>query len=127
MWDFVHDRSDIKVFLHSCGSIFELIPFLIDAGLVALNPVQTTTANMEPERLKKEFGTDITFWGGGSNTRDVLPYKSPAEVAEDVKRRVEVFSKGGGFVFNQIHNVMVDVPPENVIAMFDTAYEFGKY
>ena len=127
MWDFVHDKSDIKVFLHSCGSIFELIPYLIDAGLDALNPVQTTTANMEPEKLKKEFGADVTFWGGGSNTRDVLPYKSPAEVSEDVKRRVEVFSKGGGFVFNQIHNVMVDVPPENVIAMFDTAYEFGKY
>jgi uroporphyrinogen decarboxylase len=127
MWDFVHDKSDIKIFLHSCGSIFELIPYLIDAGLDALNPVQTTSANMEPEKLKKEFGTDITFWGGGSNTRDVLPYKSPAEVAEDVKRRVEVFSKGGGFVFNQIHNVMVDVPPENVIAMFDAAYEFGKY
>jgi len=92
-----------------------------------LNPVQTTTANMEPEKLKKEFGRDITFWGGGANTRNILPYRSLAEVKEDVKRRVEVFSKGGGFVFNQIHNVLVDVPPENVIAMFEAAYEFGKY
>lgn len=127
MWDYVHDKSDIKIFLHSCGSIYKLIPFLIDAGLDALNPVQTTTENMEPERLKKEFGKDITFWGGGANTRDILASKSPAEVREDVKRRVEIFKKGGGFVFNQIHNVMVDVPPENVIAMFDAAYEFGKY
>lgn len=103
-----------------------MIPFLIDAGLDILNPVQTTAVNMEPERLKRKFGKCITFWGGGANTRDVLASKSPAEVKEDVKKRVEIFSKGGGFVFNQIHNIMVDVLPENVIAMFDAAYEFGS-
>ncbi len=127
MWDFVHENSDCKVFLHSCGSIYEYIPHLIEAGVDILNPVQTTAANMEPEKLKKEFGKDVTFWGGGCNTRDVLPFKSPKEVKEDVKRRIAIFGEGGGYVFNQIHNVLADVPPENVIAMLEAAYEFGKY
>jgi len=127
MWDFVHDNSDCKVFFHSCGSIYECIPHLIDAGVDILNPVQTTAANMEPERLKKEFGKYVTFWGGGCNTRDILPNKSPKEVKEDVKKRMDVFCSGGGYVFNQIHNVLADVPPENVIAMLEAAYEFGFY
>ncbi len=127
MWDFVHDNSDCKVFLHSCGSIYEYIPHLIDAGVDILNPVQTTTANMEPERLKKEFGKYVTFWGGGCNNREVLVFGSPKEVKEDVKRKIAIFGKGGGFVFNQIHNILADVPAENVIAMLEAAYEFGKY
>jgi uroporphyrinogen decarboxylase len=127
MWDFVHSNSDCKVFFHSCGSIYEYIPHLIDAGVDILNPVQTTAANMEPERLKKEFGNDVTFWGGGCNTRDILPAKTPEEVKEDVKRRLDVFAGGGGYVFNQIHNVLADVPPENVMAMLEAAYEFGSY
>ena len=127
MWDFVHNNTDCKIFLHSCGSVYELLPHLIDAGVDVLNPVQTTTVNMEPERLKKEFGKYITFWGGGCNTQDVLPNKTPTEVKEDVKRRIEIFSKGGGFVFNQIHNILADVKPENVIAMLEAAYEYGKY
>ena len=127
MWNFVHNNSNCKVFLHSCGSVYELLPHLIDAGLDVLNPVQTTTANMEPEKIKKEFGKYITFWGGGCNTRDILSNKTPKEVKEDVKRRIEIFSKDGGFVFNQIHNVLANVPPENVIAMLEAAYEYGKY
>ena len=127
MWDFVHNNTNCKIFLHSCGSVYELLPHLIDAGVDVLNPVQTTAVNMEPERLKKEFGKYITFWGGGCNTRDVLPNKTPIEVKEDVKRRIEIFSKGGGFVFNQIHNILADIKPENVIAMLEAAYEYGKY
>ena len=127
MWDFVHSSSDCKIFLHSCGSVYELIPYLIDAGLDILNPVQTTTTNMEPEKIKKEFGEHITFWGGGCNTRDVLPVKTPEEVREDVKMRIDVFANGGGFIFNQIHNILANIPPENVIAMFESAYEYGKY
>ncbi len=127
MWDFVHENYNCKVFLHSCGSIYELLGSLIDAGLDILNPVQTTTANMEPEKLKKEFGRFITFWGGGCNTRDILPFKTPKEIKEDVKRRIEAFKSGGGFVFNQIHNIQADVPIENIIAMFDAAYEYGRY
>jgi len=127
MWDFVHKVSDCKVFLHSCGSIYELIPFLIEAGVDALNPVQTTTRDMDANKLKREFGKDLTFWGGGSNTRDILPSKTPKEVKEDVKERIKIFGKGGGYIFNSIHNILADVPCENVIAMFEAAYEFGKY
>lgn len=127
MWDFVHNNSSCKIFLHSCGSVYELLPHLIDAGFDVLNPVQTTTMNMGAEKLKKEFGKDITFWGGGCNTQDVLPYKSPKEVKKDVKERIEILGKGGGFIFNQIHNVLADVPPENVVAMFEAAYEYGRY
>jgi len=127
MWDYVHNNTNCKIFLHSCGSVYELLPHLIDAGVDVLNPVQTTAVNMEPERLKKEFGKYITFWGGGCNTRDVLPSKTPTEVKEDVRRRIEIFSKGGGFVFNQTHNILADIKPENVIAMLEAAYEYGKY
>jgi len=127
MWSFVHDKSDCKVFLHSCGSIYELIPDLIDAGLDILNPVQTTAANMEPKRLKKEFGKYITFWGGGCNTQYILSTATPEKVKEDVKKRIDIFAKDGGFVFSQIHNILANVPPENVIAMFKAAYEYGEY
>jgi len=127
MWDFVHNNSNCKVFLHSCGSVYELIPDLIDAGLDILNPVQTTTKNMEPEKLKREFGKYITFWGGGCNTQYILSTASPKEVKEDVKRRIDIFAKNGGFIFNQIHNILANVPPENVIAMLEAAYEYGKY
>lgn len=127
MWDFVHDNSDCKVFLHSCGSIYEYIPHLIDVGVDILNPVQTSARNMEPEKLKKEFGKDLTFWGGGCDTGDILPNKTPKEIKEHVKKRIDIFSKNGGFIFNQIHNILADVPPENVIAMLEAAYEFGFY
>jgi uroporphyrinogen decarboxylase len=127
MYDYIHGHCDCKIFLHSCGSIANLLPDLIDIGLDIINPVQTTAASMEPETLKREFGRDLVFWGGGSNTRDILPHKSPQEVREDVKWRIEILGRDGGFVFNPIHNIMADVPPENVIAMYDAAYEFGKY
>jgi len=127
MWDFVHNRSNCKVFLHSCGSIYELLPHLIDAGLDVLNPVQTNATNMEPGKLKKEFGEYITFWGGGCNTSEILPMKTPEEVKEDVKRRIDIFADGGGFVFSQIHNILADITTENIIAMFEAAYEYGQY
>jgi len=127
MWDFVHNNSKCKVFLHSCGSIYELLPHLIDAGVDILNPVQTTTKDMEPERLKREFGRDIVFWGGCCNTRDVLSGGTPEDVAKDVKNRINILGENGGLVFNQIHNILADVSPENIISMFETAYKFGKY
>ena len=127
MWDFVHSNSDCKVFMHSCGSIYGLLNHLIDVGLDVINPVQTTSTNMGPEKLKKEFGKYVTFWGGGCNTRDILPNKTPREVKEDVKRRIDIFGKDGGFVFNQIHNIQYDIPAENIIAMFEGAFEYGKY
>lgn len=117
MWTRAKELADVKVMLHSCGGLYPLIPGLIDAGLDILQPVQTTCTDMEAVRVKREFGRDLCLWGGGSNTRDVLPVGTPAQVAEDVKRRVATLSPGGGFVFQQIHNVMADVPPENIVAM----------
>jgi len=119
MWETAKKLADVKVMLHSCGSLYPLLPGLIDAGLDIIQPVQTTTQNMEPDKLKAEFGKDLCLWGGGSNTRDVLPYGTPQQVADDVRRRVEILAPGGGFVFQQIHNIMADVPPENIVAMLD--------
>ena len=112
-------RPGNKVMLHCCGGVYPLFPLLIEAGLDIINPVQTTCTDMEPERLKREFGKDIVFWGGGCNTRDVLPKGTPEEVARDVRERVSILAPGGGFVFQQIHNIMADVPPENIVAMFE--------
>lgn len=117
MWSESKRLADAKIMLHSCGGIYPLLPGLIDAGLDILQPVQTTCKDMEPEQLKREFGNDICFWGGGSNTRDVLGIASPEQVAADVRQRVAMFAPGGGFVFQQIHNIMADVPPENIVAM----------
>jgi uroporphyrinogen decarboxylase len=116
--DYVHKHSGMKTFLHSCGSIYRLMPDLIEAGYDVINPVQTVTQDMEPERLKREFGSDITFWGGGMNTRAVLNRGTPTQVYDYARRMIDIFAPGGGFVFNQEHNVMPDVPPENLIAMY---------
>jgi len=121
MWQAAKKLGNVKVMLHSCGGIYPLLPGMIGAGLDIVQPVQTTCQDMEPERLKREFGKDLCFWGGGCNTRDVLPRGKPHEVAEDVRRRVNVLAPGGGFVFQQIHNIMADVPPENIVAMLDAA------
>ncbi len=116
--DYVHRHSGMKTFLHSCGSIYRLMPDLIEAGYDVINPVQTVTQDMEPERLKREFGRDITFWGGGMNTRAVLNHAAPRDVYDYARRMIDIFAPGGGFVFNQEHNVMPDVPPENLVAMY---------
>ncbi|HHV12219.1 MAG TPA: methyltransferase [Clostridiales bacterium] len=115
---YVHKHSKMKTFLHSCGSIYPIIGDLIDAGYDILNPVQTTAYQMDPVILKKEFGKDITFWGGGCNTRTVLNRATPDEVYEYSRRMIDIFSDNGGFVFNTEHNIMPDVPPENIIAMY---------
>jgi len=121
MWQRAKELADVKVMLHSCGDIGALLPDLIEAGLDAVNPVQITCPGMEPRRLKAEFGRDITFWGGGCDTREVLPRGTPQEVADHVRRQIEILAPGGGFVFQQVHNILADVPPENVIAMLDAA------
>ncbi len=123
--DYVKAHSSMHTMLHSCGGIYELIPGLIEAGFEILNPVQINAANMEPERLKKEFGRDITFWGGGCDTKSILNRATPQEVKAHVKRNLEIFNEGGGFVFNTVHNIMPDVPPENIVAMFDAINEFN--
>ncbi len=119
MWGRAKQLADVKVMLHSCGGVYPLIPGLIDAGLDILQPVQTSCTNMDPQRLKREFGKDLCLWGGGCDTQHLLANGAPAKVAADVRRRVEIFAPGGGFVFQQIHNIMADVPPENIVAMLD--------
>ena len=123
----IHKNTAWKTFLHSCGSIYHLIPHMIDAGIDILNPVQTSAANMEPERLKKEFGGRIVFWGGGCDTQSILPSATPEEIRRHVQQRLDVFKPGGGYVFNQVHNIQPNVPAENIISMLDAAYEYGRY
>jgi uroporphyrinogen decarboxylase len=122
--DFVKSHSGMHTFLHSCGSISLLMPDLIEAGIEIFNPVQTNAYRMEPEFLKKEFGSDCTFWGGGIETVGTLNGGSPGKIRDEVLHRLEIFSRGGGFVFNTVHNILPDVPPENIIAMFDAVKEF---
>lgn len=125
--DFVHQNSDLKIFLHSCGSIRQFMPILIECGVDIFNPVQISAKGMDPQELKKEFGSRITFWGGGCNTQQVLNMGTPEDVARNVRGLVSIFKPGGGFVFNQVHNIMGDVKPENIVAMLDTAYEESFY
>ena len=125
LWNRAKELARIKVLLHCCGSIYPFIGDFIDAGLDALNPVQTSCANMEPVRLKKEFGEKLCFFGGGCDTQIILPNAMPEEIRQHVLERLEIFSPGGGFVFNQIHNVMANVPPENVVATYDAVAEFN--
>lgn len=122
--EYVKKHTPAHTMLHVCGGIYDLIPGLIEAGFEIINPVQINAINMEPERLKREFGKDLTFWGGGCDTKSILNRATPQQVKDHVTRNLEVFSKGGGFVFNQVHNIMPDVPPENVVAMFEAVREF---
>ena len=124
--DYVKTHSKMHTFIHSCGSISILMPDLIEAGIEIFNPVQTNAWQMEPEFLKKEFGKDVTFWGGGIETVGTLNVGTPAQIREQVLRRLEIFSKDGGFVFNTVHNILPDVPPENIIAMYDAVKEFNQ-
>ncbi|MFC2115956.1 uroporphyrinogen decarboxylase family protein [Bacteroidota bacterium] len=117
----------VKIFLHSCGAIRELIPDLIDAGMDILNPVQFTAANMDLKELKRDFGRDITFWGGGVDTQSTLNQGSPQEVKDQVRWVLDILAPGGGFVFAPVHNIQDDVSPDNFWAMWDTLQEYGKY
>ena len=120
----VHERSSLKTFLHSCGSIHRLLPDLIEAGVDIINPVQISARDMEPAKLKADFGADVTFWGGGADTRRVLPRGTPQEVKDHVRRNIEAFAPGGGFVFATAHNMLPDVPPENIVAMYEAVDEY---
>jgi uroporphyrinogen decarboxylase len=120
MWQMVKQRAPhLKIMLHCCGGVRELLPGLIDAGLEAINPVQITCRGMEPAGLKRDFGDRLTFWGGGCDTRDVLIKGTPAQVSEHVRQQVKILRPGGGFIFQQVHNILADVPPANVVAMYD--------
>ena len=124
--DYVKSHSQMHTYLHSCGSISLLMPDMIDAGIEIFNPVQTNAWKMEPAFLKKEFGKDCTFWGGGIETNGTLNIGTPEQVREQVLERLELFSAGGGYVFNTVHNILPDVPPQNIAAMFDAIKEFNS-
>jgi uroporphyrinogen decarboxylase len=119
LWNRAKKLANVKVMLHSCGGIRELIHDLIDAGLDGIDPVQISCRGMDARELKAEFGKDLVFWGGGCDTQSVLPYDTPDAVAKHVREQVGILSPGGGFVFQQVHNILANVPPENVVAMLD--------
>jgi len=124
--DWIHANTNWKTYLHSCGSIYHYMPEFIEAGIDILNPVQISAANMEPERLMKDFGGRIVFWGGGCDTQKVLPLGTPEEIREHIRHNMDIFARGnGGYVFTQVHNIQQNVPVENVEAMLAAAYEFG--
>ena len=122
--DYVKKHSQMHTFLHSCGSIYKLMPDLIEAGYEIINPVQITSRDMQPEKLKQEFGRDITFWGGGCDTRHILNRGTTQQVMDHVRQNIEILAPGGGFVFNTVHNILPDVPPENIEAMFQAIDEY---
>lgn len=123
----IKSLTNTKIWYHSCGSVYEYIPDLIDNGVDIINPVQIGLVNMEPEKLKREFGRNIVFWGGGVDSQHVLPFAKPEEIKEHVRRNLAWFKPGGGYVFNSVHNIQRDVPAENIVALFDAAYEYGFY
>jgi len=116
--DQIHRLTKWKTFIHSCGAVRPFLPEFIEAGFDVLNPVQCSAKGMDPHDLKREFGKDLVFWGGGVDTQRTLPFGTPDEVYREVRERIDIFAPGGGFVFNSIHNVQSNVPTENILAMF---------
>jgi uroporphyrinogen decarboxylase len=127
LFEWVHANTSWKVFFHCCGAIYPIIGTLIDCGIDILNPVQTSAAGMDPTRLKAEFGDRLAFWGGGIETQTVLPFGTADEVRAQVRERIRIFGPGGGFVFNQVHNIQEDVPVDNLLAMYDAVDAYGRY
>lgn len=124
---FIRSRTQARIWYHTCGACQEFIPDLLDNGIHILNPVQVGARGMDPADLKRRYGRQLVFWGGGIDAQHVLPRGTPAEVAAAVRRNLQAFMPGGGYIFNNVHNVQGEVPPENIVALFDTAYEHGFY
>jgi len=118
---------DARLFFHSCGNVRPLLPDFIELGVDILNPVHIRATGMNPVDLKRDFGRDLIFWGGGVDTQDVLPHGTPAEVRDDVRRNIDALAPGGGFVFSTVHNIQADVPAENIVAMWQAVREYGGY
>jgi len=123
----IKSLSPARVWYHTCGSVIDYIPDLLDNGIDILNPIQISAKNMDPRELKARYGDRLTFWGGGIDTQHILPFAKPSDVREHVRRNLEILKPGGGYVFNNVHNIQVGVPAENITALFDAAYEFGFY
>jgi len=127
LFGYVKDQCDAYILLHTDGAVAPFIPDFIEMGVDIVNPVQVSAAGMDPEELKREFGDDIVFWGAGCDSQEVLPFGTREEVEDEVKRRIDVLAPGGGFVFAPVHNVQPEVGPANVVAMYETAREYGRY
>ena len=127
LFSFIKQQAPVKLFFHTCGAIRPLIGDLIEAGIDVLNPVQKSAAGMDLLELKREFGKDVVFWGGGVDTQRVFGTGTPQEVRDDVKHSIDALAPGGGFVFGAVHNIQANVPPENFMAMWDTIQEYGTY
>ena len=127
LFDMIHRKSNAKVFIHSCGSIRDILPDFIESGIDIINPVQFNAANMDATELKREFGRDLVFWGGGVDTQYALPKGTPQDVEDNVKRMMDILRQDGGFVFNSVHNIQADVPPANLDAYFRTFHKYKKY
>ncbi len=124
---FIKSKTPAKIWYHTCGGCRTFIPDLLDNGIDALNPVQISATDMDPAALKAEYGPRLTFWGGGIDAQHVLPQADPQTVRDHVRRNVQTWMPGGGYVFNNVHNIQAGVPADNVLAMYDAAYEFGFY
>ncbi len=124
---YIRSRTPAKIWYHTCGACTAFIPDLIDNGVQVLNPVQVSARNMDPAELKRRFGCQVAFWGGGVDAQHILPRSTPQEVAANVRHNLKALMPGGGYIFNNVHNIQGEVPPENVVALFDTAYECGFY
>ena len=127
LFSFIKERAPVKLFYHSCGAVRPLIPDLIEAGIDILNPVQISATGMDLGELKQEYGQDLVFWGGGVDTQRILNTGTPKAVKESVRRNIEALVPGGGFVFAAVHDIQADVPPENIVAMWEAWNEYGVY
>ncbi|MDI3548807.1 MAG: uroporphyrinogen decarboxylase [Halanaerobiales bacterium] len=128
LFDLIRSKTDAKIFMHSCGACYEFIPDYIEIGVDILNPVQISADGMgDTAKLKREFGNDIVFWGGGIHSQRVLPFGTPEEIREDVKRRIDDLAPGGGFIFNAVHNMQNFIPPDNIVEMYKTLKENWEY
>jgi uroporphyrinogen decarboxylase len=127
IFGFIHSRTEAKVFLHSCGSIYAIIPDLVEIGVDILNPIQRTAADMDIARLKREFGRELTFWGGGIDTQHFLPQAEVDDIEDEVRRTIEIMAPGGGYVFVPTHNIQPDITPERLDAVYSAALQNREY
>lgn len=124
LYDFIHSKTKAKIFMHSCGSVYDAIPDLIEAGVEILNPIQRSAAKMDIATLKKEFGKQLTFWGGGIDVQQVLPYATLPEIEDEVKKTLDIMAPGGGFVFVASHNIQADVTPERIHKLYESVLKY---
>jgi uroporphyrinogen decarboxylase len=118
---------DMKIMFHCCGAIFDIIPIFIEMGVDILNPIQVSCKGMNIQKIKKTYGNDLVFWGGGIDTHRVLPFGTKKEIEDAVKHSIDVLAPGGGFIFNTVHSIQPEVPPQNIVTMIETLQKYGKY